>query len=66
MTSELTNQELAGVLSEGIEARGLEVAAELSRIDNLSLAERVTVIDDHQLAAMAVRMDMLTGGGDQR
>lgn len=66
MTSELTHQELAGLLREGIEACGLEVAAELNRVDNLSLAERVTVRDDHQPAAMTVRMDRLSGRDDQR
>jgi hypothetical protein len=66
MTSELTNQELAGLLSEGIEACGLDVDAELDRVDNLSPAERVTVIDDDQLAAMAVRMGRLPGRDDQR
>jgi hypothetical protein len=66
MTGELTNRELAGLLIEGIEACGLDGAAELNRIDNLSPAEGVTVIDDDQLAAVAVRMDRLSGGDDRR
>ena len=66
MTGELTNLELAGLLIGGIEACGLEVAAGRNRIDNLFLAERVTVIDDCQRAAMAVRMGRLSGGDDQR
>ena len=66
MTGELMNRELTGPLIGGIEARGLEVAAGLNRIDNLFRAERVTVIDDCQRAAMAVRMGRLSGGDDQR
>ena len=42
------------------------MAGGLNRIVNLSPAERVTVIDGYQLAAMAVRMDRLSGGDDQR
>ena len=65
MSSVLTNQEPAGLLIEGIEACGPDVDAELDRIDNRSAAKRVTVRGDYQLAAMAARMDRLSGGDDQ-
>jgi Domain of unknown function (DUF397) len=62
---DLTAQQKAELLIQGIEALGLDVDEEFDRLGSLTPVECAFAVQEYQLAAIAGRMEKLPGGQDE-
>jgi len=58
---EFTRQQQAELLVQGIEASGLNVDAELAKLEAMTPAAKALAVQEFQLAALAAGLDKLPG-----
>lgn len=58
---ELTKEQLAELLIQGIESLGLDTDEELDKLEAMPPVKRAFAIQEFQVAGLAARMDKLPG-----